>query len=65
MRMLTGAVLLVGAEQAFAHAHMIGFPHASFAREILLPASYVLLGLGAVFLLWGVFTERRPPASAA
>jgi hypothetical protein len=64
MKMLTGAVLLVGAEQAFAHAHLIGFPHASFAREVLLPASYVLLGLGVVFLLWGVFTERRSSSSA-
>ena len=65
MRMLTGAVLVVGAEQAFSHAHLIGFPHATFARSVLLPASYVLLGIGVVFLLWGVLTERRSPSASS
>jgi hypothetical protein len=59
MRMLTGAVLLAAAEQAFAHAYLIGFPHSALAKEVLLPASMVLAGGGLAFLIWGVITERK------
>ncbi len=59
MRTVTGALLIVAAEQAFSHAHLIGFPHRAFACEILYPASVVLLTLGLGFLIWGVVTERR------
>ena len=61
MRMFTGAMLIVGAEQAFAHALLVRFPHDALARQVLLPASAVLLALGLVFLLWGVWVERRQP----
>ncbi len=37
MRMLTGAMLLVGAEQAFAHAHLVQFPNHIEARTVLMP----------------------------
>jgi hypothetical protein len=59
MRMLTGAILIAAAEQAFAHAHLIGFPHSAFAREVLLPASLVFVLFGLGFLVWGVITERK------
>lgn len=59
MRMVTGAILIAAAEQAFAHAHSIGFPHAVFASQVLMPTSVVLLGVGLVFLLWGILTERK------
>lgn len=59
MRMLTGAVLLAAAEQAFSHAHLIGFPHSATAKEVLLPASMVLVAGGMTFLIWGVITERK------
>jgi len=59
MRMVTGAILIAAAEQAFAHAHSIGFPHAVFASQVLMPASVVLLAIGLVFLLWGVLVERK------
>jgi hypothetical protein len=59
MRMLTGGVLVAGAEQAFAHALLIRFPHDVFARQVLLPASAALLALGVGFLLWGIVSERR------
>jgi len=59
MRMLTGAILIASAEQAFSHAHMIGFPHSVFASETLLPTSLVLLVSGLGFLIWGAVTERR------
>jgi hypothetical protein len=58
MRMITGGLLIAGAEQAFAHALSIRFPHDAFARQVLLPASAVLLTVGVVFLLWGLVTER-------
>lgn len=59
MRMLTGAVLIAAAEQAFSHAHLIGFPHSALAKEVLLPASMVLAVGGLGFLIWGVITERK------
>jgi hypothetical protein len=59
MRLLTGTRFLLGAEQAFTHAHLVGFPHAAYAREILLPLSVVFAVLGLVFLIWGLLTEPR------
>ena len=59
MRMVTGAILIGAAEQAFSHAHSIGFPHAVFASQVLLPSSLVLALAGLGFLLWGVVTERK------
>jgi hypothetical protein len=57
--MVTGAVLIAAAEQAFSHAHLIGFPHSVFAIEVLVPASLVLLLAGLGFLIWGAATERK------
>ncbi len=59
MRMVTGAVLIVAAEQAFSHAYSIGFPHSVYAIEVLVPTSFVLLVAGLSFLIWGVVTERK------
>ncbi len=61
MRMLTGAILLLTAEQAFAHANLVGFPNVEFVREVLIPASMVLGAFGLAFLVWGVLTERKQP----
>jgi hypothetical protein len=58
MRTVTGAILIAAAEQAFSHAHLVGFPHGVFANQVLLPASLVLLVAGLGFLVWGVLTER-------
>jgi hypothetical protein len=60
MRTVTGAILIAAAEQAFAHAHLIGFPHGVFASQVLLPTSLALLAAGLIFLVWGVITERAP-----
>ena len=59
MRMVTGALLIAAAEQAFSHANLIGFPYRAFACEVLYPTSLVLLVFGLGFLIWGVVTERR------
>jgi hypothetical protein len=59
MRLLTGTLFLLGAEQAFSHAHLVGFPHAAYAREILLPTSAVFVFFGLIFLIWGILTEHR------
>jgi hypothetical protein len=63
MRMLTGALLLVGAEQAFAHAHLVQFPNHIEARTVLIPASAALLIAGVVMLIWGLLTENRKAPS--
>ena len=59
MRMITGALLLLTAEQAFAHAHMVGFPHDVFVRKVCMPTSAALGVLGVGILIWGLLTERR------
>ncbi len=59
MRTVTGGILILAAEQAFAHAHSIGFPHGLFASQVLLPSSLVLLVVGLLFLVWGVIAERK------
>jgi hypothetical protein len=57
--MVTGAILIGAAEQAFSHAHLIGFPHSVFASQVLLPGSLVLLVAGLGWLIWGLVTERK------
>lgn len=69
MKLLTGAILLVGAEQAFAHSLLVQFPNQDSASRILVPASLVLLTLGTLFLFWGLLSEvqterRRKQASS-
>ncbi|MEP3482729.1 MAG: hypothetical protein ABJZ55_26025 [Fuerstiella sp.] len=59
MRNITGAILILTAEQAFAHAYLIEFPNAALAQDVLVPASYVLAVLGVGFLIWGAFPERK------
>jgi len=59
MRTITGGILILAAEQAFSHAHLIGFPHGVFASQVLLPTSLALLVAGLGFLMWGVVVERK------
>gem|GEM_PF-1352224 len=62
MRTITGAILILAAEQAFAHAHLVGFPMQSVASEVLVPSSMVLAVLGIVFLVWGLLADFRKPS---
>ena len=59
MRLLSGAILLVGAEQSFAHAQLIQFPNQDAASSVLIPASLVLLVLGSLLMIWGLLTDGR------
>ena len=63
MRMITGALLLLVAEQAFFHAHSIGFPHYRFVNEILLPVSGLLAIMGLVLIGTGLWLDRAPRPS--
>jgi hypothetical protein len=65
MRMVTGAILLVAAEQAFAHTQLVRFPNNQFTQDVLYPASSVLACLGVACLVWGVLTEFRSARSSA
>ncbi|MCA9084203.1 MAG: hypothetical protein KDA81_09120 [Planctomycetaceae bacterium] len=58
MRMITGVLFLICAEQAFAHSLLVPFPNNVTATEILYPVSLISGGLGIFFLLWGIATER-------
>ena len=57
MKMVSGALLLLAAEQAFAHAQLVQFPNQDEATRVLIPASVVFLAVGALLLVWGILTE--------
>lgn len=59
MKMLSGSVLLLASEQAFAHAQLTQFPNHDDASAVLIPASVVLLGLGSILWIWGLLSEVR------
>jgi hypothetical protein len=59
VKVIAGSLLLLAAEQAFAHAHLVQFPHHDAASSVLVPTSVVFLGLGMILLVWGLLTESR------
>ncbi|MDB4637373.1 MAG: hypothetical protein P8M30_16410 [Planctomycetaceae bacterium] len=59
MKLLTGVIFLLIAELAFAHTHLIPFPHHEYVSQTLLPASAAAAILGGLFLLWGVVSELK------
>ena len=58
MKLPSGALLLVGAEQAFAHAKLVQFPNQD-ASSVLIPVSLIMLVLGTLLMIWGLLTECR------
>jgi hypothetical protein len=58
MKLIAGALMLLGAEQAYAHAKLIQFPHQD-AATVLLPAAVIFLALGTLLVVWGLLTEWR------
>ena len=60
MRSLTGAVLILAAEQAFSHAFLIGFPHQAYAQKILIPFAAAAGSIGLGYLLFGYFRDQKP-----
>ncbi len=65
MRLIAGALLILTAEQAFAHAHMANYPNEPRVREVLYPAAGVALLLGLGLMAWGLFSERRTPTGGS
>ena len=59
MKLLSGVILLLAAEQAFAHAQLVQFPNHDVASQILVPASVVFVTLGSLLVVWGLFTESH------
>lgn len=59
MKLLSGTILLLAAEQAFAHAQLIQFPNHDDASAVLIPASVVFLILGSILWIWGLLSEIR------
>lgn len=59
MKLLSGVILLVGAEHAYAHAQLVQFPNQDAASSVLIPASLILLLLGTCLTIWGLLTECR------
>ena len=59
MKLLSGVILLVGAEHAYAHAQLVQFPNQDAASSVLIPASFLLLILGTCLSIWGLVSECR------
>jgi len=59
MKTLSGTLLLLAAEQAYAHANLVQFPNQDSAARVLYPASVVFLVLGVILMAWGLLTEAR------
>ena len=59
MKLLSGTILLLAAEQAFAHAQFVQFPNHEDASAVLIPASVVFLILGSILWIWGLLNEVR------
>ena len=59
MKLLSGTVLLLASEQAFAHAQLVQFPNHEEATAVLIPASAVFLILGSILVIWGLLSEVR------
>lgn len=59
MKMVSGALLLLGAEQAYAHAILAQFPNQEAAARVLIPAAVAFLVLGCLLLAWGLVTRRH------
>jgi hypothetical protein len=59
MKLVTGGLLVLAAEHAYAHAQLVQFPNHESAAAVLVPGSFVLLVLGALLLVWGLLTETR------
>jgi len=59
MKMVSGALLLLASEQAYAHANLVQFPNHDSAARVLYPASLVFLILGVLLMAWGLLTEAR------
>ncbi len=61
MKLVSGAILFLAAEQAYAHAHLVQFPNHDVASRVLVPGSLVLLVLAVLMFVWGLLTEARSP----
>ena len=59
MKMLSGALFLLAAEQAYAHANLVQFPNHDSAAEVLIPASVVFSVLGLILTAWGLVSDLR------
>lgn len=64
MKLLSGTILLLAAEQAFAHAQLVQFPNHDDATAVLIPASVVFVILGSILLIWGLLSEVRGKSKA-
>lgn len=58
MKTVSGAVLLLAAEQSFAHAKLVVYPNED-AGAVLIPASLVFLVLGGLLMAWGLVAESK------
>jgi hypothetical protein len=63
MKLVAGSVILLAAEQAYAHAQLIQFPNHESASNVLVPGSLALLVLGTLLVVWGLLTESRSATS--
>lgn len=61
MKLVSGSVLLLAAEQAYGHAQLVPFTNRDAAIQVFIPASLLFLTVGSLLLVWGLLTEVRSP----
>ncbi len=59
MKLISGSILLLAAEQAYGHAQLVPFANRDTAILVFVPASILFLAVGALLLVWGLLTEFR------
>ena len=64
MKMVSGSLMLLAAEQSYAHANLVQFPNQDSAYRVLVPGAVVFLALGVLLLAWGLLTEARTARGA-
>ncbi|MCA9061942.1 MAG: hypothetical protein KDA96_02755 [Planctomycetaceae bacterium] len=60
MKIVGGCLLLLIAEQAYAHANLVQFPNHIQAAAVLIPTSLAAAAAGLILLGWGLISERSP-----
>lgn len=63
MKLVSGSLLLLMAEQAFAHAQLAQFPNHETAARVLIPTALAGAIVGGLLFLWGLATETRSRAT--
>lgn len=61
MKLVSGAIFLLAAEQAYAHSQLVPFANRDSAVRVFIPAALLLLVIGSILVVWGLLSDGRNP----